>query len=69
MSTLLFFILTFIYYLLCCVDLFYLTNDALQPDGCKLSVLLTFHINSTPIWCLGNFVSRESSIDYTVLGI
>ena len=40
------------------------TSNPLQRDVCKLSVLLTFHINS-----LGNFASRESSIDYAVLGI
>ena len=28
------------------------------------TVLLAFHINSTPIWRLGNFASGESSIDY-----
>ena len=27
--------------------------------------LLTFHINSTPTWRLGNFASREGSIVYT----
>ena len=29
-----------------------ITSDPLQPDGCKLSVSFTFHINSTPIWLL-----------------
>ena len=51
------------------IIIFIITSDQLQPDGCKLSVLLTFHINSTPIWRLGNLVSREASIDYTALGI
>ena len=29
------------------------TSGPLQSDGCKLTILLTFHINSTPIWRLG----------------
>ena len=45
------------------------TSDRLHPDGCKLCVLYTFHINSTPIWRLDYFASRESSIDYTALRI
>ena len=45
------------------------TSGPLQPDGCKLSVLLTFSVNSTPIWRLGNVASMEASIDYTALGI
>ena len=40
------------------------TSDQLKQDGCKLFVLLTFHINSMPIWCLGNLASREAAIDY-----
>ena len=39
-------------------------SDLLQPDGCKLSVILAFHINSTLIWRLGNLASREASIVY-----
>ena len=39
------------------------TNDPLQPDGCKLSVLLTFRIISTSIRRHGNVVSMEASID------
>ena len=27
-------------------------SDTIQPDGCKLSALLTFNINSTQIWRL-----------------
>ena len=30
------------------------------------SVLLTFHVNSTPIWRFGNLASRESSIEYNL---
>ena len=48
---------------------FTIISDRLQPDGCKLSVLLTFHINITPIWRLVNLASTEASIDYTALGI
>ena len=44
------------------------TSDSLQLDGCKLSVLLTFHINITQLWRLGNFTFGEASIDYTILG-
>ena len=43
------------------------TSDPLQSDGCKLSVLLTFHIYSTPVSRLGNLASRGASIDYTAL--
>ena len=39
----------------------------MQPDCCKLSVLLTFHINSTPIRRLENLASMEASVDYTGL--
>ena len=46
-----------------------LTSDPLQPDDCKLSVLLTFCINSAPISRLGNVASMETSIDYTALTI
>ena len=42
-------------------------SDLLYPDDCKSSVLLIFHINSTPIWRLGNLASIEASIDYTAL--
>ena len=45
------------------------TSGQSQPDCCKLCVLLTFHINSTPIWRLGNLASREASIDYAALRI
>ena len=30
-----------------------LPSFSLQPDGCKLPVLLTFRINSSPIWHMG----------------
>ena len=35
------------------------TSDPLQPECCKLSVLLTFRINITLILRLENFASRE----------
>ena len=44
-------------------------HDKRQPDCCKLSVLLTFHINNTPIWRLVDFAYAEASIDYMALGI
>ena len=37
----------------------------IQATHCKLSVLLTFHIDSTPIWRFGYLASRKASIDYT----
>ena len=37
-----------------------------EPDGCKLSVSLTFSVNSTPIWCLGNLVFSVASIDENI---
>ena len=40
-------------------------SDSLQPEGCELSVLLTFPINTTPKLRLGNL----ASIDYTALSI
>ena len=48
---------------------FLVTNEPLQPDGCKLSVLLTFHNNSTPFSDLENLANREKSIDHTVFRI
>ena len=44
-------------------------SDSLQPCGCKLSVLLSFHINSTSVLRLGNLASRGASIDYMALSI
>ena len=44
-------------------------SDLLQPDGGKLSALLTFHITNTTIWCLVTLAYAEASIDYTTLGI
>ena len=38
-------------------------------DYNKLSVLLRFQINSTPIWRLENVASGKASNDYTALGI
>ena len=46
-----------------------LTLHPLQPDGSTLYVLVTFHINSTPIWRLLNLASIEASIDDTALRI
>ena len=39
----------------------------MQPDSSKLSVLLLFHIKSTPTWRLGNLASIEASIYNTTL--
>ena len=47
----------------------YKHKDLLQPNSWKLSVLLTFYINSTLILRLGNLASREASIYYTALRI
>ena len=44
-------------------------SDPLQPDGRELSVLLTFHNNSTPSRRPGNLASWKASIDYTALAI
>ena len=65
----------YVIYLMCvyiCIILTYVyiymyTSDSLQPNGCKLSVVLTFLIYSTPIWRLVKLASREASIDYTAL--
>ena len=45
------------------------TSDPLQSDGCRLSVLLSFHISTMPILCFGNLASMEASIDYMALRI
>ena len=44
-------------------------SDLMQPGGCKQSVLLTFHIDSTPCRRLVNLASGEASIDYTAIRI
>ena len=44
-------------------------GDPWQPDDCKLSVLLRFPINSTPIMHFGILASGEASDDYAALGI
>ena len=49
--------------------IFVCTNDPLQQNGCKLSVLLTFHISSSPISRLENLASREAFIDYKAIRI
>ena len=51
------------------VQFSYITSDPLQPDDCKLSVLLTFHINNKPIWRLAILASTDASIDYAALKI
>ena len=46
-------------------------RDCQRPvatGDCELSVLLTFHINSTQIFRHRNLASWEASIDYTALG-
>ena len=40
----------------------------LQLDGCKLSVLLSFHVSCTPILRLVNLESWEAIEDYTTFG-
>ena len=47
--------------------MFQRSSGPLQSDGCKESALLSFHINSKPIWYIGNFMSREASVDHTAV--
>ena len=56
-------------YMYMCVCVLVLTRYPLHPDGCKLSVLLTFHINTTPIGRVGNLASKEAFIDSMALRI
>ena len=41
-------------------------NDLLLPDGGKLSVLLTFHINSMPIWRLERHLWIIGPLEYNL---
>ena len=58
--------------LVCLVGHMNIHFDKKRPvatDGCKLSALSSFRINSTQILRLGSVVSMEASNDYTALRI